>query len=177
MILGNSMTSAALAGDRLQGDLRARADEVEARLALGFSGQEAVQPMVRAALRVAMIPTVKGMMTVGLVQLPGMMTGHDPGWFFPTAGDPLPDRRRATATSAPKRMWSRRTSSTGSTGHMLGCASDNADHRRTHRELGLSVCRCASVRMPPHPGEGLPLFSVDRRVSDVARRLPQSPVK
>jgi len=76
MILGNSMTSAALAGDRLQGDLRARADEVEARLALGFSGREAVQPMVRAALRAAMIPTVNGMMTVGLVQLPGMMTGQ-----------------------------------------------------------------------------------------------------
>src|SRR3989442_275342 len=76
MILGNTMTAAALAGDRLQGDLRARADEVEARLALGFSGREALQPMVRAALRAAMIPTVNGMMTVGVVQLPGMMTGQ-----------------------------------------------------------------------------------------------------
>ena len=76
MILGNSMTSAALAGDRLQGDLRARADEVEARLALGFSGREAMQPMMRASLRAAMIPTVNGMMTVGVVQLPGMMTGQ-----------------------------------------------------------------------------------------------------
>jgi putative ABC transport system permease protein len=76
MILGNSMTSAALAGDRLQGELRARADEVEARLALGFSGREAMQPLVRSALQAAMIPTVNGMMTVGLVQLPGMMTGQ-----------------------------------------------------------------------------------------------------
>jgi putative ABC transport system permease protein len=76
MILGSAMTSAALAGDRLQGDLRVRADEVEARLALGFSGREAVQPMTRTALRAAMIPTVNGMMTVGLVQLPGMMTGQ-----------------------------------------------------------------------------------------------------
>jgi len=76
MILGNSMTSAALAGDRLQSDLRARRDEVEARLALGFSGREAVQPLVRASLRAAMIPTVNGMMTVGVVQLPGMMTGQ-----------------------------------------------------------------------------------------------------
>jgi putative ABC transport system permease protein len=64
---------AARAGDCLQSDLRARADEVEARLALGFSGREAVQPVVRAALRAAMIPTVNGMMMVGLVQLPGMM--------------------------------------------------------------------------------------------------------
>jgi len=76
MILGNSMTSAALAGDRLQADLGARRDEVEARLALGFSGREAVQPLVRSALRAAMIPTVNGMMTVGVVQLPGMMTGQ-----------------------------------------------------------------------------------------------------
>jgi len=76
MILGNSMTSAALAGDRLQGELRARADEVEARLALGFSGREAVHPLVRASLQAAMIPVVNGMMTVGLVQLPGMMTGQ-----------------------------------------------------------------------------------------------------
>jgi putative ABC transport system permease protein len=76
MILGSAMTSAALAGDRLQGDLRVRADEVEAMLALGFSGREAVQPMARTALRAAMIPTVNGMMTVGIVQLPGMMTGQ-----------------------------------------------------------------------------------------------------
>ncbi len=76
MILGSATTSAALAGDRLQGELRTRADEIEARLALGFSGREAVQPMVTAALRAAMIPTVNGMMTVGVVQLPGMMTGQ-----------------------------------------------------------------------------------------------------
>ena len=63
-------------GERLQGELRARAAEVETRLVLGFSGREAVQPLVRAALRAAMIPTVNGMMTVGLVQLPGMMTGQ-----------------------------------------------------------------------------------------------------
>lgn len=76
MILGNAMTSTALAGDRLQSELRMRTDEIEAMLALGFSGREAVQPMVRSALRAAMLPTVTGMMTVGLVQLPGMMTGQ-----------------------------------------------------------------------------------------------------
>ena len=76
MILGNAMNAAALAGDRLQADLRTRAAEIEARLALGFAGRAALQPMVRAACRAAMIPTVNGMMTVGLVQLPGMMTGQ-----------------------------------------------------------------------------------------------------
>src|SRR5215468_1567095 len=76
MILGNSMTSAALAGDRLQADLFSRLDEVEVRLALGFSRREAVQPLVRAAYRAAIIPAENGMMTVGVVQLPGMMTGQ-----------------------------------------------------------------------------------------------------
>jgi putative ABC transport system permease protein len=76
MILGNAMNAAALAGDRLQADLRTRAGEIEARLALGFTGPDALQPMVRAALRAALIPTVNGMLTVGLVQLPGTMTGQ-----------------------------------------------------------------------------------------------------
>jgi ABC-type iron transport system FetAB permease component len=35
-----------------------------------------MQPLVRSGLRAAMIPVVKGMMTVGLVELPGMMTGQ-----------------------------------------------------------------------------------------------------
>lgn len=37
---------------------------------------EPTSALVRSALRAAMIPTVNGMMTVGLVQLPGMMTGQ-----------------------------------------------------------------------------------------------------
>ena len=76
MILGNVMSSVALAADRLQGELRLRAGEIETRLVLGFSGPDAVQPLVRSALRAAMTPTINGMMTVGLVQLPGMMTGQ-----------------------------------------------------------------------------------------------------
>ena len=91
-----SWPSAALTGDRLQGELRARADEIEARLALGFSGREAMQPLVRASLRAAMIPTVNGMMTVGLVQLSGMMTGQILAGSSPLR-DPIPDRRRLHA--------------------------------------------------------------------------------
>ncbi|MFQ5840657.1 MAG: iron export ABC transporter permease subunit FetB [Candidatus Methylomirabilales bacterium] len=76
MILGNAMNGAALAGERLQGDLRARLDEVETRLTLGFSGPEALLPLTQSALRAAMIPTINSMMVVGVVQFPGMMTGQ-----------------------------------------------------------------------------------------------------
>ncbi len=76
MILGNAMTGAALAGERLQGELRSRVEEVEALLALGFSGPEAVRDLHRSALRAAMIPAINAMLAVGIVQLPGMMTGQ-----------------------------------------------------------------------------------------------------
>lgn len=76
MIMGNAMTGAALAGDRFQGELRGRVEEVESLLALGFSGLEAVRDLYRSALRAAMIPTINAMLAVGIVQLPGMMTGQ-----------------------------------------------------------------------------------------------------
>lgn len=76
MLLGNSMNGASLAGERFQEELRARADEVEARLALGLSGPESVHPLLRRAQRAAMIPTINSFMVAGIVQLPGMMTGQ-----------------------------------------------------------------------------------------------------
>lgn len=76
MILGNAMTGAALAGERFQSELRSRVEEVETLLALGFAGLEAVQDLYRSAIRAAMIPTINAMLAVGIVQLPGMMTGQ-----------------------------------------------------------------------------------------------------
>jgi putative ABC transport system permease protein len=93
MILGSAMTSAALAGDRLQGDLRVRADEVEARLALGFSGREAVQPMARTALRAAMIPTVERHDDGGARAAPRHDDGADPGRLLAAFGHQVPAGR------------------------------------------------------------------------------------
>ncbi len=76
MILGNAMTGAALAGERFQGELRSRVEEVETLLALGFAGLEAVHDLYGSAIRAAMIPAINAMLAVGIVQLPGMMTGQ-----------------------------------------------------------------------------------------------------
>jgi putative ABC transport system permease protein len=76
MLLGNSMNGASLAGERFQDELSSRRAEVEARLALGFSGPESVHPLLARSLRAAMIPTVNSFMVAGVVQLPGMMTGQ-----------------------------------------------------------------------------------------------------
>lgn len=76
MIIGNAMNGSALAVNRLRSELQLRRAQVEAALALGASSRQAAAPALREGLRAAMMPTVNSMMTVGLVQLPGMMTGQ-----------------------------------------------------------------------------------------------------
>jgi putative ABC transport system permease protein len=76
MIIGNAMNGAALAAERLNGEMELRRGEVEAYLALGASPARASADAVRRALVAALIPTVNMLMVVGLVSLPGMMTGQ-----------------------------------------------------------------------------------------------------
>lgn len=76
MIVGNAMNAAALAAERLAGEIQARRAEIEAYLALGASSTTASQDAVRTALRAALIPTINSLMVVGIVSLPGMMTGQ-----------------------------------------------------------------------------------------------------
>jgi putative ABC transport system permease protein len=76
MILGNAVTGIALAIDRLYSEVRARQGEVEALLSLGATPWEAVNGCVREAIRSGMTPTINSLMVVGLVSIPGMMTGQ-----------------------------------------------------------------------------------------------------
>jgi len=75
MMIGNSMTASVLVGRRIVGELSEKRDEVEARLALGQSWQDASRPYVRSALRTALVPQIESTKAVGLVFLPGAMTG------------------------------------------------------------------------------------------------------
>ena len=84
MLLGNAMTGATLAVNRFVGDLRSRFAEVEASLALGLTPRQACHPLRHDAARAAMLPSITAMMTVGLVQLPGMMSGQIIAGLAPT---------------------------------------------------------------------------------------------
>jgi putative ABC transport system permease protein len=75
LMVGNSLAATVLVGRRLVEELHDKRDEVEARLALGQPAREAAKPYVRAALRTAMIPQIETTKAVGLVVLPGAMTG------------------------------------------------------------------------------------------------------
>ncbi|KEA62074.1 YbbM seven transmembrane helix protein [Marinobacterium lacunae] len=76
MIAGNAMNAISLSLERLLSSLRGRRSEVELILSLGGTWQEAARTLRSDAIKAGMIPSVNAMMTVGLVSLPGMMSGQ-----------------------------------------------------------------------------------------------------
>lgn len=76
MILGNSLTAVSLCLDSLLATVADRRNEIEMELALGATRWEAARRPLRLAVRRGMIPTINAMMVVGVVTLPGMMTGQ-----------------------------------------------------------------------------------------------------
>jgi len=75
MMVGNSMNATVLVARRVVGELRDKRDEVEARLALGQPSRDAARPYLRVALRDALTPQIETTKAVGIVFLPGAMTG------------------------------------------------------------------------------------------------------
>ena len=75
MVIGNAMTTATLVMTRLSDEFREQRLEIESRLALGATSREASLPQFRRAIRSAMVPIVDTTKTVGLIKLPGAMTG------------------------------------------------------------------------------------------------------
>ena len=75
MMVGNAMTSTVLCGRRIVEEFSDKRADVEARLALGQPWPEASRPSLRRALRSAMTQQVETTKAVGLVFLPGAMTG------------------------------------------------------------------------------------------------------
>lgn len=84
MVLGNTLTGTALALDRFMEELLHRRLQIESLLALGATRWEASRETLQESLRTGMIPTINSMMVVGLVSLPGMMTGQILGGVAPT---------------------------------------------------------------------------------------------
>ena len=75
MIVGNAMTVTGLVMARLRDDLRLQRAQIEAALALGATKRQAAGSQIRRALTTGMTPIVDNTKTVGLISLPGAMTG------------------------------------------------------------------------------------------------------
>ncbi len=76
MVLGNALTGISLSLDELTRSLDEGRARVETDLALGATRWEAARDPLREAVRRGMIPMINSMMVVGVVSLPGMMTGQ-----------------------------------------------------------------------------------------------------
>lgn len=76
IVLGNAMNGAAIAGERLVSTINSSRLEIETYLSLGATPQEAVTSYRKDAIRAGLIPTLNQMMVVGVVTLPGMITGQ-----------------------------------------------------------------------------------------------------
>jgi putative ABC transport system permease protein len=75
MIIGNAMTTASQVMNRMSDDLLDSRNQIESMLALGATSRQASLVQFRRALRNAMIPHIDTTKTVGLIKLPGAMTG------------------------------------------------------------------------------------------------------
>ena len=76
MLIGNSMTGISLGVDRLIDGFHSRKDEIETALMLGATSKKASKHIVNNAFDSAIMPTINSMMGIGIVFLPGMMTGQ-----------------------------------------------------------------------------------------------------
>ena len=75
MVIGNAMTAAAVALNRLGDDVADGAAQIEATLALGATASQAMRPLLRRSLRSGMIPLIDSTKTSGLIFFPGTMVG------------------------------------------------------------------------------------------------------
>lgn len=76
MMLGNTMSGIAIGMDRLTQTAWDHRRAIEARLMLGQPWSKAIQDIRRESIRSGLIPIINSMSVVGLVSLPGMMTGQ-----------------------------------------------------------------------------------------------------
>ena len=83
MLLGNCLQGNIRALETFYSDLRREEARYHSDLLLGATVSEAVQPFFRRAVRVSMTPVVGTMATLGIVSLPGMMTGQILGGATP----------------------------------------------------------------------------------------------
>lgn len=76
LILGNSLTAISLTTNELVNALHDKQALIKTHLSLSATPFEAVHELIKSAILSGLTPTINAMMVVGLVSLPGMMTGQ-----------------------------------------------------------------------------------------------------
>lgn len=76
MIIGNAMTGITLGIRSFLETLKDQKGRIETLTNLGIEFQDILKPMINGALETALMPTLNSMLGMGIVFLPGMMTGQ-----------------------------------------------------------------------------------------------------
>ena len=76
MIIGKTMTGVSLGVNNLLNGMKSEKEKVEGALMLGASPKTASKSIINQAFDQAMLPTINAMVGMGIVFLPGMMTGQ-----------------------------------------------------------------------------------------------------
>lgn len=84
MIIGNSMTGLNLALKTLDENLKSGRARIETLLNCGVTPKKILLPYVNSSLESALLPTLNSMVGMGIVSLPGMMTGQILSGTLPT---------------------------------------------------------------------------------------------
>lgn len=84
MIIGNSMTGITLGLKTFTQNLKTQQEKIETLLNMGVTPKKILLPFVNNALETALLPTMNSMLGMGIVSLPGMMTGQILSGTLPT---------------------------------------------------------------------------------------------
>lgn len=76
MVIGNSMTAMSIAARSLCNGMTRDKAKVESALMLGATPRQASTNIIREAFTLAAMPNINSMVGMGIVSLPGMMTGQ-----------------------------------------------------------------------------------------------------
>jgi putative ABC transport system permease protein len=97
MVIRNTLNRAALAFERLDREMAQNRDVIEQYLALGVDPKTASGEIVNQSIEASMIPTLNKNKVVGLVGIPGLMTGMI---ISGGTGDLIPQVARAVSLQA-----------------------------------------------------------------------------
>ena len=75
MVIGNSMVLSLLFVSEFKEEVKRSDENIELILSFGGDKKSAISSSLKSAIRTSMIPTIESQKTMGLVQLPGMMSG------------------------------------------------------------------------------------------------------
>ncbi|MDJ1088893.1 ABC transporter permease [Macrococcoides caseolyticum] len=76
MMIGNAMVLSLLFLNRFLSELDQNDEQIELILSLGGTPKQAIHRVLMTSIKNSMIPTIESTKTMGLVQLPGMMSGQ-----------------------------------------------------------------------------------------------------